>query len=57
MASAEPTRLKFTLNWKASVTNKTYAMMAIYYYGRFTEEILSHFDRSQFSNVGAPPFR
>lgn len=55
-ATVEAERLAFRLKWKDGATQKTYAVMAIYY-GRFIEEILSHFDKKWFSNVYAPPLR
>lgn len=50
------TELKFTLAWKEGATKKTYAVMAIYF-GRFCEEILSHFDKNDFTRLRIPPLR
>jgi hypothetical protein len=55
-ASIEPKLLKFQLKWKKQATRKTNAMIAIYY-GRFMEEILSHFTTKDFVNLWAPPLR
>jgi hypothetical protein len=48
--------LNFTLVWKQSATKKTYAMRAIYF-GRFAEEILSHFDKTSFVRIRIPALR
>ena len=55
-ATVELTRLYFRLKWKPAAQRKTFAVMAIFY-GRFTEEILSHFTKKSFSRVYALPLR
>ena len=55
-ASVTATEVKFVLAWKKGATKKTYAVMAIYF-GRFAEEILSHFDKTSFTRVRIPALR
>jgi hypothetical protein len=55
-ATVTATGVKFTFAWKKEATKKTYAVMAIYF-GRFAEEILSHFDKTSFIRLRIPALR
>jgi hypothetical protein len=53
-ATLSSDQLQFTVKWKETAKQKTRAMIAIYL-SRFSEEVLSHFGKADFSAVSLPP--